>query len=47
MGISADPKLFGNYYLQTNGKPDYSKDKQGVIFNDNPYVKTPFLTYVN
>lgn len=47
MGISADPKLSGNYFLQTNDKPDYSKDKQGVIYNNNPYVVTPFLSYVN
>lgn len=47
MGLYADQKLFGNFYLQTNDKPDFSKDKQGVIYNNNPYVVTPFLTYVN
>lgn len=32
MGIDADPTLRGNYYLQTNAEEPFSRDEQGIIY---------------
>lgn len=42
MGIDANTKVFGNFYLQTNDKPEFSKDVGGLIFNNFPNDHAPF-----
>lgn len=32
MGIDADSRLSGNYYLQTNGETAFDRGKHGMIY---------------
>lgn len=32
MGIDSDPRLTGNYYLQTNGEDPYDQGEDGMIY---------------
>lgn len=35
MGIDFDPRLTGNYYLQTNGVEPYNRGADGMIYEAN------------
>jgi hypothetical protein len=42
MGLNANPKLSGNFYLRTNGFPKFSRDSNGIFFTDHI-----FASYLN
>lgn len=32
MGIDADPRMTGNFFLQTNAQAPYSRGKSGMVY---------------